>query len=268
MATPDTAEVAALVAAQAAARQKIVGATTDGVRAQVAAFAAWYSDPEVAKLVTRLVRLTRAGSSRTATVTDAYLARVLALISGRRIRPAGAVSVDRLRQNVAPAQVYERLAVQYRYLVSTDVEPAEALHRVTERAAVMAELDTQLAHRDQVAKFNETNEVEGWRRIVRPELSKGGSCGLCVVAADRVYSREDLLAVHANCKCTVLPIIDGVDPGKTLNDEDLKALYDDAGGTQGKKLKRVRISVEQHGELGGVLVDADDHFRGPDEVAA
>jgi hypothetical protein len=263
-----TPEVAALVAAQAASRQRVVQATTNGVRAEVARFAAWYSDPDVARLVVRLVRLTRSGAKQTATVTDAYLARALALISGRRVRPVGAANLDNLRQKVAPAEVYERLAVQYRFLVAQEVPPAEALHRVTERAAVMAEMDTQLAYRAQSRKFMEDNEVEGWRRVVRPELSRSGSCGLCVVAADRIYSRQELLAVHERCKCEVLPILDGVDPGKTLNDEDLKALYDAAGGNTGKALKRVRVGVEEHGELGPVLRVADQKFRGPSEVAA
>lgn len=268
------AQLAALVAAQAQARQKVADATTSGVRAEIAAFAAWYSDPEIAKFVERIVRRTSAGARATAALTDSYLARALALISGRRIRPAGVARLDNLRQKAAPAEVYERLAVQYRYLVSTDVSPVAALHRVTERAAVMAETDTLLAYRRQVERFLDDHddagevEVTGYRRIVRPELSAGGTCGLCVIAADRLYYRSDLLAIHGQCKCEVLPVIDGVDMGKDLNDADLRAIYDAAGGNTGKKLKRVRITVEEHGELGAVLVDADHHFRGPEEVAA
>jgi hypothetical protein len=132
----------------------------------------------------------------------------------------------------------------------------------------MADMDTQLAHRDQAARFVDETGADAWRRIIRPELSEGGACGLCVVAADRLYYREDLKAVHERCKCEVLPVYGEADPGLSLNRQDLDALYDAAGSNRGADLKRVRIAVETHGELGQVLRDADQHFRGPGQVAA
>lgn len=103
--------------------------------------------------------------------------------------------------------------------------------------------------------------ITGWRRVIRPELSKTGSCGLCVVAATRMYHRHDLNAIHGKCKCIVLPVTKSNDPGLRLNNEDLQRIYGsfvDKNGrlvssTQSASLKRTRVRVTKHGELGPVL---------------
>lgn len=263
------AQVAALVAAQAAAREKLADATSGAVAGVVSRFSAWYADGEAEKLAATLAKLTRSGQRQTAAITDAYLARVLSVLTGRRYKPTGVVPVDGLRTGVTSQEAYDRLARKYRYLVAEGTETAAALRQVTERGSVMAGMDLQLAHRAQFEKaVAEHPEITAWRRIVRPELSAGGTCGLCVVAADRLYYRSDLLAVHERCKCEVLPVVGEQDPGLNLNATDLQAFYDAAGSTSGKDLKRVRISVERHGELGNVLREDGQHFRDAEEAAA
>ena len=44
------------------------------------------------------------------------------------------------------------------------------------------------------------------------------------------------------------------DPADELNAVDLSQLYRDSGGTSGAHLKRTRYQVDEHGELGPVLV--------------
>lgn len=101
-------------------------------------------------------------------------------------------------------------------------------------------------------------KVIGWRRVIRPELSMHGTCGLCVVAATQWYTRGDLKAIHHLCKCVPLPVTKVSDPGLRWNAEDLRKnldeIYGAAGGsTSGKKLKRTRVAVREHGELGPIL---------------
>lgn len=60
-------------------------------------------------------------------------------------------------------------------------------------------------------KYRRSKVLE-YRRVLHPELSKTGSCGLCVVAADRWYSTADLLPLHANCHCGVAPAGSDYDP--------------------------------------------------------
>ena len=108
-------------------------------------------------------------------------------------------------------------------------------------------------------KYRRSKVLE-YRRVLHPELSKTGSCGLCVVAADRWYSTADLLPLHANCHCGVAPAGSDYDPGFHLNQKDLKRLYDEAGGTTASALKQVKVKTITHGELGPVLLaeDAED----------
>ena len=98
--------------------------------------------------------------------------------------------------------------------------------------------------------------VTHYRRVIHPELSKGGTCGMCVVASDRVYKTGTLMPIHANCECTVAPIAGDDDPGHRINAADLRRLYGDAGGTGRAGLKRTRYRIDEHGELGPVLTPA------------
>jgi hypothetical protein len=262
-----TPSVRQLVEAHAAGRERLTAAAVEGVARRTAAFDGWYDHAKIAALAEALAALVQAAQRQTAALTDAFLARVIALLSRRPTSPVGVVDVRSLRQGVTPAGVYGRPADVYRYQRSLDVEPARALELAVERARVAADVDVTLAFRAQARHVMVVRQVDGFRRVVHPELSAGGTCGLCIVAADRIYSRDDLLPVHARCACTVLPIVNEQDPGAQLDRAALDALYDRAGSNRAADLKRTRYSVKEHGELGAVLVDAADDWRGPAEVA-
>ncbi|MEU0078552.1 hypothetical protein ABZY58_11700 [Micromonospora tulbaghiae] len=176
------------------------------------------------------------------------------------------------RGYVNPMVVYGRPADTYRWQVSErSASPEVAVQRAVLRAQQIAETDIGLAVREQSRKAVVLNRAAtGFRRILHPERSKDGfSCGLCVVAADRIYSKAELLPLHPHCHCEVAPILNGVDPGRDLNDRDLKAIYEAAGGTTaGRKLQnQVRVSITEHGELGPILVRSNHNFVDPAEVA-
>lgn len=333
------AALIALVAAQAKVRGQLTAAA---VGAAVAAFQAlapgdWWDGKKTSHAIAVALKVVQANQRQAARVTDAYLARAVSVLAGRRAAPAGIVDVTRLRrvmpqqvvedlvagriepvtvllgevdftqrqirpapsigdpmplvvpdpgapkaeqqarvrekrpaaQVAAPAEAYGRVADQYRFtVVAKDMPEPRARQFALARVAAVAETDITLAVREQVRNtLGKIKGVEGYRRILRPELSRTGPCGLCVVAADRVYKVEDLKPIHDRCCCEVLPIIGDLDPGIELNVQDLEALYDLAGGTGGRGLKRIRVALVEHGELGPVLVDADHQFRGPREVA-
>lgn len=175
-----------------------------------------------------------------------------------------------------PGDVYGRVADGARFdQVANDMDEPTARQRAIVRVQAAAHTDMTLAVRAQyerALKDGRTVRADGWRRILRPELSQSGPCGLCVVAADRVYSRGDLLPIHDRCVCEVLPILGDLDPGLILNSDDLSRIYKEAGSTGGGKreggaLKNVRVALTEHGELGPVLTRADQHFRGMQQVA-
>lgn len=204
--------------------------------------------------------------------------------------------IDRLRRRRAqenaangealnPGDPYGRSADSYRRDIADGKTEDQARRRALLRIQVAAETDVTLAVRQQyLAGMVDIRDVRGYRRILHPELSKStrpGPCGLCVVASDRIYRVKELKAIHAGCNCETLPIIGELDPGVELNADDLEAIYRAAGGTGGDAvvivngrrkrvsvaLKRLRVALAEHGELGPVLVDADQHYRDPAEVA-
>lgn len=106
--------------------------------------------------------------------------------------------------------------------------------------------------------------VTKYRRVIHPELSRTGTCGLCVVAATNTFTRGDLMPMHQQCRCTVAPITAKNDPGLKLNDSDLMRIYRAAGETSGNgysthasDLTKLRVQVVNNSELGPVLLRKD-----------
>lgn len=266
-------QTAALVDAYAARRDRATAAAVSYATTQLDGFDGWYDRSATASFAARIAARVRGVQGQVAGATDAFLARTLALQSGRPVRPAGAIDVrGGLRRGVDPLEVYGRTADTYRFRIAEQDPPVEALQRATVRLQVMVEMDVALAARDQASATlsRSTVAVAGYRRVIHPELAKGGSCGLCIAASDRVYAVAELLPIHERCNCTVLPILgdmggDG-DPGLRINADDLARLYEEAGGTAGKALKRTRYVVVEHGELGPLLRVDGQKFRGPDDV--
>jgi len=213
--------------------------------------------------------LLRSAQLASGQVTESYLRQVLEQLGVDDLPGGQLVQLpDSLRQGVPIDEVLLRPAATVRYLRSLGTPPdaAEAAGRARLRG--IAETDLELAVRQgAVDIFSRSKQIRGYRRVLRPYLSKGGSCGLCIAAADRIYGRSSLMPIHNKCKCSVLPIVGSQDPGVQLNTDDLAELYSDAGGTSAAKLKRTRYRIEQHGELGPLLVRQGRAFRSADDVA-
>lgn len=205
-----------------------------------------------------------------------YLATVTSTITGEDL-PAPAVLLAPLRNGADMRRVFQRPAKLFRRQVAKGVAPAEAFRQAMELAAKLTETNNTLAMRQAsqitLAELGKRVGITGYRRILRPELAKTGSCGLCIVASDRVYKKAQLMPIHDQCNCDVLPIIGAVggtgDPGNSLNNLDLADVYALAGNSSDSyDLKRARVQVNEHGELGPVLSVAGQKFTGPDDLAA
>lgn len=237
-----------------------------------------YSGDEVFRFGKDMAALSTAVQGASRNLMFGYLRSVLSALGspvGQRVL-IGAAALVAIRAGVELARVYERPAKQVRYLQSTGVAYDLARTEGARRLETLLDADAHLASRQAANELlgklggggggRDGSYVRGYRRIVRPELSRGLPCGLCVVAADQIYSVDELLPLHNGCHCTVMPIVarNGkvTDPGQVLNETDLATIYDAAGGSTGRaELQRVRVAVRQHGEVGPVLVDADQHFK-------
>jgi hypothetical protein len=266
------AELAALVRAQEAARQAAERQIASIASLAVRDFSSWYSTSLITAWAKALVGRVEPVQRVLARSTDAYLARVATITTGRTVRPTGAVDVSSLRSDVTHAGAYGRVADTYRYqefrLNQPDARRLMSPQQVAlARAESVAKTDAMLVPRAQAQKtFTRQPKITGYRRIIHPELAKEGSCGLCIAASDRLYKPQELMPIHDGCHCIPLPVYDGKDPGSTLNRQDFELLYGNAGGTAGEDLKRTKYKVVEHGELGPTLVRADVTTRTPADV--
>jgi hypothetical protein len=273
-------ELLALVEAQDAVREMTTGQVAALVQHLVAGFDSWYSNRRVERWAAEAAKATEPLLRVLAQSTDAYQARILSAITGRRVRPVGAVNVAELRRGVTHADVYARAASAYRWQqgqldkAARDlataaapqppdlVSPAEAART---RALVVGDQDVQLAVRNQsqrsMTEAHSRGLITGWRRVIHPELSRGGTCGLCVAASDRLYGPKEPMPLHTRCNCVPMPIRDEHDPGSTLNASDLRRLYSEAGSTSAADLKRTRYRIVEHSERGPVLTAHDATVR-------
>lgn len=159
--------------------------------------------------------------------------------------------------------VMERVAKEYRTRAAEGRKHLDALEAADRRLAAILDGNLQRARtivEERSIQQAATKTVDldrkviGYRRVIHPEMSKGGVCGMCVVAADRKYKVGDLKAIHLECKCTVMEIFKDFDPGQQLNGKDLGAIYGASDGNARDLLKRVRYKLVDHEELGVVLV--------------
>lgn len=174
---------------------------------------------------------------------------------------------DLLDRLVNPLDEWNRPAEQFRYAVSQGQVRGEAIEVATKRVAELADLDMALAMRNTASKiFRATPKVTGYRRVLHPELAESGtSCGLCIAASTRVYSKEELLPLHEHCHCTVMPIVGDEDPGDFFNQEDidiLNELYKAANGNDAQSLSRTRFKIIQNAEKGPYLVEEGSKTKG------
>lgn len=227
----------------------------------------WYDEAAIAALAAQMAAASAVAQQETAGATAAYIAGVFGILAGAPAVGMPSV-VGGIIRNGAPADlVHRRPAYAYRRAIATGATHQEALEAARIRAAGVTGADLSLARRDAEQQLLEAIGVSGYRRILRPELSRTGSCGLCIAAADRIYSSGELMPIHPpSCNCVVMPIIGAADPGLILNRRDVGQLYDDAGGTGRQALSKTRYSVNQHGEYGPVLTRQGDNFRGPDRA--
>lgn len=166
------------------------------------------------------------------------------------------------RSGTNSLDVYWRPAKQARYFLSEGADSDKAVAAAIDRLEALANTDVAAADRLEANNvYSQTPQIVGTRRIIHPERSAGGTCGLCMVAATRFYTVDELQPLHDRCQCTTLGITKGNDPGLKLNDEDLDRIYEAAGSKTAAGLKRVQIEINEHGELGPVLREQGEHFR-------
>ena len=229
---------------------------------------AWYQASTVDAVVSQAVSLSQTGSTAVEGLANQYVVNYTDALGGDSAKGVRAVKteLDPYRLGADPTAVYTRPIEVYRKAVSTGQPVQQATELAFERASQLVETDLTMSRHDAEVKQMHAQGYTRYRRVIHPELSKGGTCGLCIAASTRIYKTEDLMPLHGRCNCTVAPLAPGVDAGDLLNEQDLDALYRSSGGTSGPQLKRTRYTVNEHGEYGLVLGKHGEEFRGPAQL--
>jgi hypothetical protein len=227
----------------------------------------WYDHAAITAVAAAAGDAVRAAAQTSASMTSAYLTRVLReMVTGGTVTSRTMRVSEPLRYGVASwASPYGRVADTVRFEVAGGRALDDAIRIGLQRADVMVRTDLALARRLQSREtFQASQRVYFYRRVVHPELSRTGTCGLCIAAADRKYNIADLMPLHQRCKCTVLPITSGSDPGGALDqDEKFAEAYGMALSNRAKDLKEVRVRYEWNNELGPTLSDAEHRSTHP-----
>lgn len=230
-------------------------------------FDRWDDVDTVAGMAARSASLVDAATGRARLANRSYITSVLRELE---VMPDSLPPLVNAypRSNVGASDVYMRPVDQFIWRRRNGGTIEESQAAFEERLIEIAESDLAAADRDEAQRlYNAVQEVTAYRRIIHPELSKSGTCGLCIVASAQVYSTDELMPLHGgSCNCDTLPITIGNDPGFRLNDDDLKTIYAAAGSTAADDLVNTRVTINEHGELGPVLVKKGDHFKTAEEA--
>jgi hypothetical protein len=270
--TPEqVAALIALVDAQTRAYDQVQDALLETIRRLMGRlFNRWYFQREVDAVVRELADVVRDAQEIIGDQTEEYLDGIFDLLGVRKTRAGERMHVNlppRLR-DVDPLTEWNRPAREARVQrLFNGLDEFEANERAIQRAERQARMDLALARQQaERQRWGVSGDIIGFRRILHPELSESGPCGLCVVASSRTYRTSQLKDLHNGCVCTVFPIVKAgeliLDPGRDLNKAELKRIYEAAdGSTRRRELQRVRVKVLEHGELGPILVDARNKNR-------
>lgn len=214
------------------------------------------------------VPLVLAAQKHTVTVTDAYLARVLTQITGAPHRPVGVdastATGAAVRAGASPDEVYRRPFVTVWSGLKSGQQWVDAVAAGKARMLSTATMDVALAQRATMADVSEqTDGIVGYRRVIT-----GNACQLCVDASGQFYYSGDLMPIHNNCDCSVMPVTRQHDPAHSINARLRPEITVTSLSDDGSLSTHKGFEVHAHGELGPVLTVAGQHFTGPDDIAA
>ena len=215
----------------------------------------FYTGEGQRRLAGDLAAIDRIAQTSFAGRTTAYLDAV-----ARQVRQPEPTKVEPLParpRGVDPVEVWLRPFEQFRYEYAKSQDEDRARKAMLNRADLILGDDLALGMR--IATRNHAQAartVIGQRRVIHPEVSKGGTCGLCLAASHQMYRPGDLQPLHQGCECTTAEVFRDADPGTLMNRDSLETVYAAAGGTGRQELQRVRFKIVPHSELGPTLAAA------------
>ena len=248
-------EIEAWLAQTDAAIAQIDAGTVAALLATYAAIDDWEDPRQTIAAATAAVATAAAGRQTAAELSSQSTLLVASVLRGSTVRSTATTQAAYPR-NADPFDVYSRPIFVYRAALANGLDEHQAQAQAFERARMLAQTDNLLTRRNAALTQTAGIGATKYRRRIHPEMSKTGTCGLCIAAASRIYNRGDLMPIHTRCKCEVIPILGADDPGEALNLADMERLYAATPGTTRSELVKTRYRVEDDSELGPLLIPA------------
>lgn len=191
-----------------------------------------YNEADVAPFLRRAVPFVVGTQRQSVALTNAFLARSL------EQRPTGvniAAIVAGIRNGASAADVYRRPFVDVWSGLKNGKAWTDAVAAGRARLVSAAEMDIQLAMRDTLLAVGETEEaLTGYQRV-----ANANACEFCLAVNGAQFQTEVPMALHNGCDCG----FEAITYTRISKQEFPKD-----------------VTVEDHGELGPVLVDPSQQF--------
>lgn len=203
-----------------------------------------YDEDDVLRFLSAVLPAVATAQRVAVRITAAFLARS---VGGRPT----AIDLDQvtgaaLRGGIEPQTVYRRPFVTTWTALERGVLFQDAVQQGLARARSTAAMDVQLAMRQTLVHVGERDDrILGYQRV--PDA---GACTFCRLVSGQRYTTGQLMPIHNHCGCGV-DVITAENRGDFTGraENDLSVTRDG-----------VTASVEDHGELGPLLVNGDQHF--------
>lgn len=232
-----------------AAEAHIVGQARLRASAEAAVTQAWralpsYDEQNVPAFLARAVPAVQVAQRSSIALTAAFLARQ----AGGPVPPADVAAILASTRSGTPlGEVYRRPFVTVWTALGRGTMWDDAVAAGLARATAAASFDVQAAMRSTLVDIGErTDRIVGYQRV--PDA---GACAFCQLVAGQRYTTADLMPVHNRCGC-------GVDVITTENRGDF--FRGNPDNDLDLDPQAPRVTVEEHGELGPLLVDAEHEF--------
>jgi hypothetical protein len=253
-------EIAALLNTQSVATNQVT-VKLEGVLTRIFNGLGSYNQADIEPFLERIVPIVTAAQIQVASITESYLISVAAQL-GLTLPPVNIADKVEVRK---PEETYKRPFRELWGGLKDGKSFNDSFTAAQSRVKRLASDDIAISQRSAtVAVLSSSERVTGYRRVIRPEMSKSGTCGLCIAASDQRYGKERLMPIHSKCSCTVMPIIKSrtgkeQDPGREINGQDISDLYKQASKDSkesGKDLSSTRFKVAESADLGPELLAA------------
>lgn len=275
-----------LVAAYQELMGRLRGQTSTTVAAAWSALGSW-DRPDVPRFVDAVEPIVTGAQAQAVVLTDSYIAASGTQATGTAISPAGLVAGayigGAVRGGVDAGEEWARPFHDYWTALSDGKSWDDAQMAGARRASDLADTDVALSARGAARDAMDAHKprVVGYRRV----MTGAKTCIYCAAISTKRFRIADLMPLHLHCDCAVAPIWGTKDPGNVINRDLLRKIkhgsgrpdywnqrgfVDDRGNPVDKDGHLIPgddiVKVEQHGELGPVLVSPAHHFTGPDDI--